>query len=36
MEATLTKQKGPLAKCEAKGYVDGKLCVEAELTVMLK
>jgi len=36
METYLTKHRGPLCKCDAKGYVDGKLCVEAELTVALK
>ncbi len=36
METRMLKVKGPIAKCEAKGYVDGKLCVEAELTIALK
>lgn len=36
MEVHLTKIKGPIAKCQGKGFVDGKLCVEAELTVALK
>ena len=36
MEVYMTKIKGPIAKCEARGYVDGKLCVEAELTVAIK
>lgn len=35
MEIYMTKIKGPIAKCDAKGYVDGKLCVEAELTVAM-
>lgn len=36
METRMTKIKGPVAKCEAKGFVDGKLCVEAEITIALK
>lgn len=36
MEVELTKVKGPIAKCTGKGMVDGKLCVEAELTIALK
>ena len=36
MEIHLTKLKGPIAKCDAKGFVDGKLCVEAELTIAIK
>lgn len=36
MEVELIKIKGPIAKCHAKGFVDGKLCIEAELTVALK
>lgn len=36
MEVRLIKVKGPVAKCEGKGYVDGKLCVEAEVTIALK
>lgn len=36
MEVYTTKVKGPIAKCQGRGYVDGKLCVEAELTVALK
>jgi 3-hydroxyacyl-[acyl-carrier-protein] dehydratase len=36
MEVRLTKMKGPISKSEGKGYVDGKLCVEAELTVAFK
>ena len=36
METRMTKIKGPVAKCEGKGFVDGKLCVEAEITIALK
>lgn len=36
MEVELIKIKGPIAKCHAKGFVDEKLCIEAELTVALK
>ncbi|MCD8024572.1 MAG: 3-hydroxyacyl-ACP dehydratase FabZ [Candidatus Gastranaerophilales bacterium] len=36
MEVTLTKVKGPIAKCSGKGFVDGKLCIEAEITIALK
>ena len=36
METRMTKIKGPVAKCDAKGFVDGKLCVEAEITIALK
>ncbi len=36
MEARMTKAKGPIVKCEAKAYVDGKLCVEAELTIAVR
>ena len=32
MESRILKQKGPIIKAEAKGYVDGKLTVTAELT----
>lgn len=32
MESRIIKRKGPIVKCEAKGYVDGKLTVSAELT----
>ncbi len=32
MESRIVKRKGPIVKCEAKGYVDGKLTVSAELT----
>ncbi|GBF23424.1 3-hydroxyacyl-[acyl-carrier-protein] dehydratase [Candidatus Gastranaerophilus sp. (ex Termes propinquus)] len=36
MECRITRHKGPVCKCSAKGTVDGKLCVEAEITVALK
>lgn len=36
MEIELLKIKGPIVKCHGKGFVDGKLCVEAELTLALK
>lgn len=36
METYVAKIKGPIAKCDAKGFVDGKLCVEAEITIALK
>lgn len=36
MEVEMIKVKGPIAKCQGKGYVDGKLCVEAEITIALK
>lgn len=32
MESKLTKMKGPVVKCETKGFVDGKLTVSADLT----
>ena len=35
MEVHLIKTKGPIAISEGKGYVDGKLCVEATMKVML-
>ena len=35
MESRLIKQKGPIVKAEAKGYVDGKLTITAELTVSI-
>ena len=35
-EGNMTKIKGPIAKCDARAYVDGKLCVEAEITIALK
>ena len=36
METYMTKIKGPIAKCDARAFVDGKLCVEAEITIALK
>ena len=36
MVIELTKVKGPIAKCHAKGFVDDKLVVEADLTVCMK
>lgn len=36
METYMTKIKGPVAKCEGRAYVDGKLCIEAEITIALK
>jgi 3-hydroxymyristoyl/3-hydroxydecanoyl-(acyl carrier protein) dehydratase len=36
MEIELLKLKGPIGKSHAKGFVDGKLVVEADLTVCLK
>ena len=36
MEVYMTKVKGPVAKCSAKGFVEGKLCIEAEITIALK
>jgi len=35
MEIELTKIKGPIGKCHAIGKVDGKVAVEADLTVAL-
>ena len=35
MEIHLTKLKGPFGVSEAKGYVDGKLCVEAVMKVAM-
>ena len=32
----MTKVKGPIAKCHAVGSVDGKVCIEADMTVALK
>ena len=32
----MTKVKGPIAKCHATGSVDGKVVVEADLTVAMK
>lgn len=34
-QSTITKHKGPFYWCEAKGYVDGKLCVSAEFSFAL-
>lgn len=36
MESELIKIRGPIAKCKCKGFVDGQLAVEAELTVALQ
>ena len=36
MYIEMTKGKGPISKCHAVGSVDGKICVEADLTVALK
>ena len=36
MYIEMTKGKGPISKCHAVGSVDGKVCVEADLTVALK
>ena len=36
METEVIKMKGPIAKCFGRSYVDGKLCLEATLTVALK
>lgn len=36
MEIELFKLKGPIGKVHAKGYVDGTLVVEADLTVCMK
>ena len=35
MEVELTKMKGPICKSHGKGYVDGKLVVEADMTVCM-
>ena len=35
MEVRMVKLKGPFGISEGKGYVDGKLCVEATMKVML-
>lgn len=35
MEAYMTKIRGSISKCDARAYVDGKLCVEAEITIAL-
>ena len=36
MEIELTKVKGPICKAHGKGSVDGKLCVEVDMTFALK
>ena len=36
MHIELLKSKGPISKCHAVGSVDGKVCVEADMTVALK
>lgn len=36
MEIELLKLKGPIGKCHAIGYVDGKVVVEADMTVAMK
>lgn len=36
MEIELLKLKGPIGKCHAVGLVDGKVVVEAEMTVCMK
>ena len=36
METEVVKMKGPIAKCFGRSFVDGKLCLEATLTVALK
>lgn len=36
MEIQLTKLKGPIGKCHAVGTVDGKVVVEADMTVCMK
>jgi len=36
MEARVIKIKGPVGKCAVKGFVDGKLAVEADLTTILQ
>ena len=36
MEIELLKLKGPTGKCHAVGSVDGKVCIEADMTVALK
>ncbi len=35
MEIHLTKLRGPFGVSEAKGYVDGKLCIEATMKVAM-
>ncbi len=36
MEVELIKAKGPICKAHGKGFVDGKLCVEADMTFAIK
>lgn len=36
MEIELFKLKGPIGKVHAKGFVDGKIAVEADMTVAMK
>lgn len=36
MVTELIKLKGPIGKCHAIGYVDGKVVVEADMTVAMK
>jgi 3-hydroxyacyl-[acyl-carrier-protein] dehydratase len=36
MEVELTKVKGPICKAHGIGRVDGKICVEADMTFALK
>jgi len=36
MEVEMVKLKGPIGKCHAVGYVDGKVVVEADMTVAMK
>jgi 3-hydroxyacyl-[acyl-carrier-protein] dehydratase len=36
MVIELTKVKGPICKCHGTGYVDGKVAIEADITVALK
>lgn len=36
MEIELTKVKGPICKAHGVGKVDGKLCIEADMTFALK
>ena len=36
MKVELIKAKGPICKCHGVGSVDGKVCIEADMTVALK
>ena len=36
MHVELVKAKGPICKCHGVGTVDGKICIEADMTVALK